>query len=403
MRLSTATVLLLALVAGCSEFKGPRAPADGLNYPVGVAVHPSGRWLYVANANFDGRYRADIGGTVVVVDAETLEVVPESTVEIGSFAGGLALSDGFGRSASPDRLYVTVRGDDSLVALAVSEDGRTLSCPNASERIGAGLACRVFVARNPFAVVPLDPREGGRQVDEDVDLIAVAGIDGSVSYVALGTDSSGRFALADATVKSGAVVNGASAARYFAPTSELWVAGRFSRRIRGLRHIFDPRDGTSAEVIDFVVRTETAIPSTLDAAEVRDVVFSEDGERAYLSLNRPSSIMVLDMTRDAEGQARGTVLERFDVDGAPAQLVLTRESGRPILYVALTADQAIAVYDAETGTLLDSIQLDGLAYGLAHDAGTGRMYVTLFDERAVVAIDLDPASPSFRHVVRRSP
>lgn len=426
--LVTLTTLLLVLGA-CSEFKGPRAPNDALYYPVGVAVHPSGEYLYVSNANFDTQYRTDVGGTVTVLRADTLTIVPESTIEIGSFAGAVRLNHGRDFQSSPDRLYVAVRGDDSIVALDLSSDGSVLTCPNAAPGVTHALDCRVSVEEDPFSLALLDPiaayrnhalRVDPRCVDEtppedldcpptpattDYDVIAAVGIDGHVSYVTLSRDDE-RFLIDDANVEESLLIAGASTIRYFGPTDEMWVAGRYSRRLLGTTPVFDPNAFAFADqvldVVEIVVSNETRVPSTFDTSEVRDMVFADDGTRAYVTMNRPSAILVLDMTLDADGDARATPLERFDVDGSPAEMVLLEEGGRDVIYTALSADESLAVYDAETGILRDLIQLDGLAYGLAHDPVNQRIYVTLFDEHAVVAIDVDPSSPNFRHVVERT-
>ena len=387
-----AKFLLVTLVAlpSCSEFIGPLPPDDGLYYPVSVLVHPNGEVFYIANANFDAQYRSDVGGTVVAVDAATLDVIAETTVRIGSFAGGMALNDAGG--ANPDKLFIAVRGDDSVVVLDVSEDGRTISCGGAAD----ALDCRVLgVPSDPFAVVSLPhPSDSDGNELEDVELFATASIDGGVAYVTL---DQGR--VADASIEARGVLDGASVGRYFAPSEQVWVAGRFSRRLRGLRHVFEPN--TRGEVAQFSVETEALVPSTFDASEVRDMVFGSNFERAYVTANRPSAVLVLDMTLTDAGEPRALVLDRFDLDGAPAQMTIAQEDGRDVLYIALSNDDAVAVVDAETGILLDRISVGGLAYGLAHAPSTQRIYITVFDEHEVVAIDIDAGSPTFRQIVGR--
>ncbi len=399
MRVLAVICAVSALLCACSEFKGFRAPNDELYFPVGVALHPNGRFAYVANSNFDAQFRPDIGGTVSVVDLTTMQVIPEATLEIGSFAGDLVLNQGRDGASDPDRLYIAVRGDNSVVALAVSEDGSSITCPRSPGAEDA-LDCRIEdVAEDPFTLTML-PRPGDAR--EGIDLFAVAGIDGYVSYVALDT-----FAVEDAAIETVPVVSGASAIAYFANTDEVWVAGRFSRRIRGLTAVLapspSPSQQTNGEVLEVYVSTEAFVPSTNDITEVRDIAFSADGERAYISTNTPSAFIVLDMTQDSEGDAHARVMDRFDADGAPAQFALIEENGREVIYAALASAEGIGVYDAATGTLLDTITMDGVAYGLAFDPATLLLYATIFDVHRLVAIDVDPASATFRTVVGRTP
>lgn len=391
MRILAKILLALAVLAcSCSEFEGPIPPADELYYPVGVLAHPNGEVLYVVNSNFDAQYRTDIGGTVVAVDTQTFEILSETTVQIGSFGGGLALNDVGG--TAPDKLFVAVRGDDSIVVLSVSEDGRTLGCDGSDD----ALACRVRgIPSDPFAVVSLPhPFDSDGNELEDVELIATASIDGGVAYITLDGDL-----YEDATMESRGVINGASVARYFAPSDQLWIGGRFSRRLQGLRHVFEPN--TRGEVVEFLVETQTLVPTTFDSAEVRDMAFSADMQRAYVTSNRPSAVLVLDMSLDDNGEPRAVALDRFDLDGAPAELTTASEGGREVLYVAQSNDEALAIIDAETGILLDSISLGGLAFSVEHDAVAMRIYVALFDQHEVVAIDIDPNSATFRQIVGR--
>ncbi len=391
MRNLAKTLLALAvLVGGCSEFEGPIPPGDELYYPVSVLTHPNGEVLYIVNSNFDAQYRTDVGGTVVAVDTATFEILSETTIQIGSFGGGLSLNDVGG--TQPDKLFVAVRGDDSVVVLSVSEDGRTLDCDGTADALG----CRVRgVPSDPFAVVSLPhPFDSDGNELEDVELLTTASIDGGVAYITLDGDL-----YEDASMESRGVISGASVARYFAPSDQVWVGGRFSRRLQGLRHVFEPN--TRGEVVEFLVETSTLIPTTFDAAEVRDMVFSADMQRAYITSNRPSAVLVMDMALDDDGEPRAVSIDRFDLDGAPAELAIANEAGREVLYVAQSNDEAIAVVDAETGILLDTISLGGLAFSLEHDPVAARIYVAIFDEHEVVAVDIDPASATFRQIVGR--
>ncbi|MEC9400453.1 MAG: hypothetical protein VX475_22690, partial [Myxococcota bacterium] len=63
--LSAAAALLIALFvgSGCEPYQEPLPKRDRLNFPVGLALHPSGDYLYVVNSNFDSRYSPEYGGT----------------------------------------------------------------------------------------------------------------------------------------------------------------------------------------------------------------------------------------------------------------------------------------------------------------------------------------------------
>jgi len=107
--------------AGCGvEETGISPPDDALYFPVGLAAHPDGRYLYVANAGFDRRYNA---GTVTVIDTWTRRVLPQATVRTALFAGELVVSRGGGPELVRGALELTSEGETSVVAFTVRNRG----------------------------------------------------------------------------------------------------------------------------------------------------------------------------------------------------------------------------------------------------------------------------------------
>ncbi len=105
-------------LSGCNQQAIGISPhPEKLHYPLGIAVHPSGKYLYAANTNFD---LAFTGGSVIVFETEeketdtfdikgvktelkTLKPLTGATVEIGSFAGQMVID------AEGKFLYTAVR------------------------------------------------------------------------------------------------------------------------------------------------------------------------------------------------------------------------------------------------------------------------------------------------------
>lgn len=56
-------------LSGCSDDEGVSPPADRMNYPVGVALDPSGDRLFVASSDFDLRFN---GGVIQVLDTAVI-------------------------------------------------------------------------------------------------------------------------------------------------------------------------------------------------------------------------------------------------------------------------------------------------------------------------------------------
>ncbi len=154
------TILTLAAIvtaaSGCiTERPGVDAPPDIIHFPIGVAVHPAGRYAAVVNANFNQAYR---NGSVVVVDLSTYRIVPEWTLPIGSFGGEVAFNH------AGTRLFVTTRGpffeqdgiteEPADLLLAIDVDARVAAAPKGDEPFFIADTRQAFgVAPNPFGVV----------------------------------------------------------------------------------------------------------------------------------------------------------------------------------------------------------------------------------------------------------
>ena len=108
-------IILIGMIgtASCSlNEPGVEPPNRAIYFPIGLALHPDGRYAVVVNANFNLSYR---NGTLSIIDLSQLPVdgmeagadriVKEWTRTIGTF-GGMARFN-----ANGTRLYVTVRGE----------------------------------------------------------------------------------------------------------------------------------------------------------------------------------------------------------------------------------------------------------------------------------------------------
>ena len=108
-------LFLVGLMMSCGVAEeGIPAPNTALSFPVGLAAHPDGRFLYIANSVFDRRYK---NGTVVVYDAEQGALLPNATFSTGLFAGELIM----GRQGPdlPVYGYVASRETNQIVQFGV--------------------------------------------------------------------------------------------------------------------------------------------------------------------------------------------------------------------------------------------------------------------------------------------
>lgn len=158
--ISIGTIAFLAIFGvGCEDnYTDPLPRSDQLDWPIGLEVHPNGRFLYVVNSNFDTRYNEEHGGTISVFDLQTQKMLAGNGPYIPSFGGQIKLNtDG-------TKAYVTVRYENQILSLDVAENGSALGCNvpkvDGSSNLTSELAtCRIQRAPDDSngALVPSDP------------------------------------------------------------------------------------------------------------------------------------------------------------------------------------------------------------------------------------------------------
>ena len=118
-----ALAFLVVCGSACQDtYVDPMPRSDQLDWPIGLEVHPNGRFLYAVNSNFDTRYNEKFGGTISVFDLETQEMLVGNGPFIPSFGGQIKLND------DASKAYVTVRYENQILSLDVAENGSALGC-----------------------------------------------------------------------------------------------------------------------------------------------------------------------------------------------------------------------------------------------------------------------------------
>jgi len=372
---------LLSLAMSCAQYEGPIPPVGEIRQPVGVAVHPSGDFIYVVNSNFSAEYRLEDGGSVSVIDADTLEVIPERTVRVGSYGAKFAfLGDD---PAQPSHLALAVRSDNSVVVLDLAEDGGNITCQGTLN----STPCRVLdLPADPYAITYINNEA---ELDAEARSFAVVSLSGRVAIVTL------RDGTVDtAEIEPAGVVGGANTLLYLSEANLVYILGRFSNNLLALTWVRDA--GGSIEALVSLGTAPIVTPG--DFSEVRDAAFSSDRSTIFATTNRPDSLISFRVTRDASVSGRALYGGRIDIDGRPSDLRVVHERGHDVLYVALADGSAIHAVDPRTGFAETVIPLAGLPFAMAHDPVRQRLYVSLFDADAVAVIDIDPQSPAFRTV-----
>ena len=409
-----ATGLAALAVSACDEYQGLTPDPAKLHFPLGVAVHPDGRYVYVLSTNFDGKYRIDEGGTVSIVDTETGTILPGPTVRLASFGGQL----GFSRPTTdgPGQLVATTRGDDAINLLEVSASGDRIWCDGNSDfgplfdltttaaptslstALGlppasgdeTGDTCRVGgLASSPFALTPLRS-EWSRPLDEASwthwDWWGVGSLSGTVSLVAVPNGDKGRAT----TVSTTGVAVGTSA--LVRVRDQLIAAGRYGNQ---LSVISAAEDGSGAPVALQVTRSLTLPFATASGAmESRGLAYAERLERLFVSINQPAGIATVEVGSDADGGATLTYSGLIPLQGSPTAITLRASAERDLLFVLLQARDELVVLDAATGQTLARLLVGESPSGMAFSPDGTKLYITLFGADALAVVSLDPNDPS---------
>lgn len=434
---------LFAFACG-SQFEAPLPPRDTVHYPIGLEMHPNGRFLYVVNSNFNARYLPEAGGTVAVVDTHSLEIRDESTPFIPSFGGGIELN------SDATRAYVPAREGNSLVSLRVSERSGTAPAGGAlyclddeGEPTSDPANCvmqeipthdsEARLATDPFALSVTTLRrtepDSGREIPVDVVGLSYLGSN-QVSSISIPDRS-----LANASLQSASVVAGGNAIARRPGTLNYYVAGRSSNVVARFSPFLNFRETSNfGEVQALFKQGELTLNRSRSRSgtitvDARGVAFDESGDRLYTVTRRPDALYIFDLVPSNRRTASGLdhkLTATVPLSNNPSDVIVHRTpEGRRLLYVPSYEDEAIDVVDVEARTLVDQIELDASPYDMVVDTSpnrcgapgeTCRAYVSLFQDTrkrsgtcgpeasrcgSVAVIDLDPASSRYHGVIRK--
>jgi DNA-binding beta-propeller fold protein YncE len=420
----------VSLVAGCEQFEEPLPRRDRLHYPIGLALHPSGNYLYAVNSNFDGRYTTDRGGTISVIDTRTLSLYPEGGAFIPSYAGYGALN------ADASKLYVTARAGDSLVALDVTADGSAVYCGRASQGTALssdGLACTVRqIKEDGNARVPSDPfglavatitRQIGDQA-VPVDVVGLAHLN-STSLTALSFPGQDINA---ANLRSSPLIESSNQIAIRPGTLDMVATGRATNRLL----IFTPYISPTGEVEALIRRGQIELVRVANqSVDARGVAFSGDGRALYVTSRFPDALHVFRVVVADVETGAGTQYELARVVSLgqnPSDVAVHRakDASADMLYIPLSSGRAVQVVDPLRGVVVAEIELDATPYHIVTEAtlptrcrypgDVCRAFVSLFNDSpdaskscddtavgcgSIAVIDLDPASRRYHRVIAK--
>lgn len=386
--LSVLTLMSL-VVTGCGDpYVEPLPPRDRIHFPIGLAVHPNGRYLYAVNSNFDTRYREDVGGTVSVIDLETREILANQSTFIPSFGGSIQLNE------DASRAYVATRQSNAIVSLKLSERGDSIFC----DRTDSG-APTVSSDPDPCALRRVPDVEGANVVPSDpfdidvatldigdtrLDLINVAHLRGDDVTAITVPYTDGQPDLGSASMRSAALTDAANVTVRRPGTQDIYVGDRNGGEIIVYFPYIAPNE---SEVQAIIVRDAIILNREADAVDIRGLVFSEDGETLYAVSRAPDALHVIDLgpsNLETGGGTLNAVVDTIPLPRRPADISL--HNG--LLYIPSFSAELVSVVNPLTRTTIDEIEIGAPPYKFIVNDGPNKCaagqpceaYVSLFND-----------------------
>lgn len=420
--LSMALVIALAMGGCVSEFSEPLPPRDALYYPIGMEMHPNGRFLYVVNSNFDLRYREEMGGTVSVIDTESGEILGGASPYIPSFGGHIELN------ADATKAYVTSRQGNEVTVLTVAEQGQALYCEVDGVPRANTEACRMRrvpdisggarVPPDPFgiAVGQAQRTVGGEEINFDVVYLSHLRGDRRGDQVTAITLPEGDE-IAGASMRSATLLAGNKITRR-PGSQDVYVAGRNTNRVG----IFRPFINDVGEVEGIINRGSIELSRRQETVDARGLDFDRDGDWLYVATRQPNMLHMVGMEAGPDRTPR--VVTSIPLEIRPSEVVSHMGAdGVQRIYVPSYRYGIIQVIDAEQEAVVDVIDVGRSPYHLVMQEAPRNCqapgerclgYVSLFDARddrerrcreddrscgKIAVLDLDPASETFHTVI----
>ncbi len=369
------TVTGFGLTACGAESIGVPAPADRFDYPISMAVHPTGSHLYVVNAGFARQY---LTGTISVLEAESGRILENATTEIELFGGELELFESGGQVFG----VTTSRENGAVILLSIDAERG-----DSSEHVQVIHQATSFgpnqLAEDPYAV----------SVDSDGVMIGHLGR-GAVSRWSFGaSDVVDELTYRCALSLSGGVTH---IARH--PATKRWyVTDRSASRV----YVLEERS-LSAGARTGASSCELVITGAIDSQSftTRGLAFNPEGSLLFLTSSGDDSLRVFDVSVGYAGRERNRLIKSVPLGANPA-VVRVAPDGH--VFVSLFGDERIVVFDPKTLTVIGRINVERTPYDIRFGRqvdGLSVAFVTHFEENKISVVDIDPESSARFSVLR---
>lgn len=401
--------MIIFSLSGCGvEEVGYPPPSDALYYPLGIAAHPDGRYLYVSNASYDRLYNAS---SLMAIDTERRVILPRSTVEVGLFSGELSLvrrpceeddceAEVFAYLPSRDENSLTTfkikaSAGDSTNHIQCGQSSGQRRCASNHTTVRAG---NKALPKSPYAL---------HQVNQHLYMTHV--LDGTVTRWRIPSATEDDMARPIFECQS----SGGTAHFVTAHpvTGYAFVSDRFGQFVQVLNPVQQADGGCRLHAESPVLITDKLV-----SGEGRGVALSADGTLMYLASSFDGALRIYDISVGSDGKPRNNLLAAIPI-GRNANAVrvaglrpqeqrvgsqelgkaqqLVEELGRGLVYVSALDDGVIVVIDPQRLAIIARIKVGTAPHDIAfmpNQEGKLRGYVSNFKGHSISVIDLEEGS-----------
>ncbi len=374
MKIIIIVLISLFFISCASEQLSDPTPKDKLIYPVTLSISKDGNRLFVANSNFDLRYR---GASIVVIDLETQKIIPEETKTLDSFLSDMEIDK------DENLLFVVSKDSGKLYAYNISETSPYLSCNEYENG-----SCNV----NNILQLSFDS-PASMTIDRTRKLIYIAHKSGANVSIVKYEKKDGILSLRllkSLTVKD--LTGRASDIEYNKNLDRVFITSDYTKYVIAFKPLMDYY-GNINKVKYFPLIKVTNRALLLNSySQVEDISFFED--KMFLSISNPSSISILTKQKSDNGDVFSFDKSIY-TDYFPVRTLCT-DNG--VCLSSLYESRKLAVLDISKGLLLNNLNIEKRGYDMAYSSIKKEIYITLFVDNSIMILDVDPNSSTFLQI-----
>lgn len=429
------SLLGLLAAAGCTASAADVGPPDNqIFFPTGLAVAPDDSVMFVASSNSDLRYDS---GTIDVVDLAIVDQItsgwltaqtipndcsqdPDHTetlicdetqflkvgdgVRTGNFATSIAVQD---RGSGALRLIIPTRGDPSITW--ADYDGTKLACTGAQGFAICDDAHRLTDIHDDPDLGQLPPEPFDAFADSTGQFAIVTHLaTGAVTLVDSPANGSAQIAdvqfnLFGADQLTG--IEGSTAVSGRTPGSAddmVYISARSENRVQ-LMTVGRPVNHDYPFLVPGNYFFEDAVGGNSGTSEdTRSILFSPDGNTAYIANRLPPTLQVYDTSLADTGAPANQLRGVTDICQEVSTATLLDSGDGPRVYLACFQDGEVYVVDPSGAVSQENIITAGRGpFSIAAAPTRDKVYVTNFLEDTISVIDESPTSVTRDRVVLR--